>query len=143
MDPFVCVKTSAVLEVSGHVDGEVSIHCSVSWTKDNSSEHSNMYFCKGVCSRENILIQTERKRSSGRITLADSGNRVFSVTFRQLQLSDSGKYWCGVDRLGFDTYTAVILTVKEGKCMMFVTITLNKIYLYTSFNFFLLILIKL
>uniref|UniRef100_A0A3B4XNR8 Immunoglobulin V-set domain-containing protein n=1 Tax=Seriola lalandi dorsalis TaxID=1841481 RepID=A0A3B4XNR8_SERLL len=71
------------------------------------------------------------------ITLADSGNRVFTVTFHQLQLSDSGKYWCGVDRPGFDTYTEVILTVKEGKCMMFVTITLNKIYLYTLFNFFL------
>uniref|UniRef100_A0A4W6DHF4 Immunoglobulin domain-containing protein n=1 Tax=Lates calcarifer TaxID=8187 RepID=A0A4W6DHF4_LATCA len=232
----------SVLEVSGHVGGVVSILCPVSQTKDNNSQHSNMYLCKGVCSRENILIQTENKRSavtwqgrynievnrgdgvfnvtikklkrsdegryccgmekpfnvlyqevnlivldgdktcsdinvegfeggevsfqsshrlawkynkylcrdpcketedilatvksgkrveSGRITLVDSGDGVFNVTFSQLRLSDSGKYWCGVDRPGFDTFTAVTLTVKERKCDFF-SITM---YLFPLFYF--------
>ncbi|XP_023276386.1 CMRF35-like molecule 3 isoform X2 [Seriola lalandi dorsalis] len=115
----VCVKTSAVLEVSGHVDGEVSIQCSVSWTKDNSSEHSNMYFCKGVCSRENILIQTERKRSAvtrrGRYSMeVDRGDGVFNVTMKKLKRSDAGRYCCGVGKTFSVLYQEINLIVLDA-----------------------------
>uniref|UniRef100_A0A7N6ATE1 Immunoglobulin domain-containing protein n=1 Tax=Anabas testudineus TaxID=64144 RepID=A0A7N6ATE1_ANATE len=111
---------SALLEVSGHVGGEVSILCSASWTTDSNSEHNNMYFCKGICSRDNILIQTERERQSGRITLVDWRNGTITVSISQVQLSDAGTYWCGVDRPGLDTFTAVTLTVKKSKGNVYV-----------------------
>ncbi|XP_039656513.1 trem-like transcript 4 protein isoform X1 [Perca fluviatilis] len=98
----VCAEASAVLEVSGHVGGEVSIHCSGSWTTNNSSEHYHMYFCKGVCSRETILIRTERKRLAGarrgRYSMeVNRGDGAFNVTIKRLKRVDAGTYRCGVE----------------------------------------------
>ncbi|KAI3352922.1 hypothetical protein L3Q82_019503 [Scortum barcoo] len=53
--------------------------------------------------------------------MVDRGNGVVTVTFSQLQLSDLGKYWCGVDRPGFDTFNEVHLTVKKG-AVLFATV---------------------
>uniref|UniRef100_A0A665WAY7 Immunoglobulin V-set domain-containing protein n=1 Tax=Echeneis naucrates TaxID=173247 RepID=A0A665WAY7_ECHNA len=111
-DLLVSGRVGLAGSLSSYVGGEVSIHCSVGRTKDGS-----LYFCRGVCSRENILIQTDGKGSAitqqGRYSMeVNSEDGVFN-----LQLSDSGKYWCGVDRLGVDTYISVFLTVKEGKCL--------------------------
>ncbi|XP_026216175.1 CMRF35-like molecule 5 isoform X2 [Anabas testudineus] len=98
----VYLKASALLEVSGHVGGEVSILCSASWTTDSNSEHNNMYFCKGICSRDNILIQTERERQAvkqGRYRLeVDRGHGVFNVTITRLKRADAGRYCCGVEK---------------------------------------------
>ncbi|GAA6220157.1 uncharacterized protein LOC108885470 isoform X1 [Lates japonicus] len=115
----VCVTTSAVLEVSGHVGGEVSILCPVSQTKDNSSQHSNMYLCKGVCSRENILIQTENKRSAvtcrGRYNMeVNRGDGVFNVTIKKLKRSDEGRYCCGMEKPFNVLYQEVNLIVLDA-----------------------------
>ncbi|XP_040892921.1 CMRF35-like molecule 6 [Toxotes jaculatrix] len=114
-----CLATTEVLEVSGHVGGEVSVHCSVSRTKDNSSEHSNMYFCSGVCSRENVLIQTKRKRSPvtwrGRYSMeADRGDGVFNVTIKKLKREDAGRYCCGVGKTFNVLYQEVNLIVLDA-----------------------------
>ncbi|XP_035037280.2 CMRF35-like molecule 5 [Hippoglossus stenolepis] len=98
----VWVKTSPVLEVSSQVGGEVSIHCSVGWSRDNGSRPDNMYFCRGVCSVENILIQSEGKRSAvtwrGRYSMeVNSGYGVFNVTIKELKRADAGRYRCGVE----------------------------------------------
>uniref|UniRef100_A0A3B4XW09 Immunoglobulin V-set domain-containing protein n=1 Tax=Seriola lalandi dorsalis TaxID=1841481 RepID=A0A3B4XW09_SERLL len=82
----------------------------------NSSEHSNMYFCKGVCSRENILIQTERKRSAvtrrGRYSMeVDRGDGVFNVTMKKLKRSDAGRYCCGVGKTFSVLYQEINLIV--------------------------------
>lgn len=82
--------------------------------------NNNKYLCKDLCKgNEDILVTVESRgrAESGRITLVDWGDGRFTVTFSQLQLSDLGRYWCAVDRPGFDTFTAVHLTVKEGTCM--------------------------
>ncbi|XP_071360136.1 hepatitis A virus cellular receptor 1 homolog [Trachinotus anak] len=115
----VCVKTSAVLEVSGHVGGEVSIHCSVSWTKDDSSEHSNMYLCKGVCARENILIQTEGERPAvtrqGRYSIeVNRGGEHFNVSIKKLERADAGRYCCGVGKTFNVLYQEVNLIVLDA-----------------------------
>lgn len=114
------MKTSAVLEVSSYVGGEVSIHCSGSWTKDNSSEHNNMYFCKGVCSRENILIKTEGKRSAvkqrGRYSMeVNRGEGVFNVTIKKLKKEDAGRYCCGLEKTLDVLYEEINLIVLDGK----------------------------
>ncbi|KAF3687386.1 hypothetical protein EXN66_Car003058 [Channa argus] len=46
--------------------------------------------------------------------LVDLKDGSFIVNIRELQLSDAGRYWCAVDRPGFDTFTAVNLAVKKG-----------------------------
>ncbi|XP_034752388.1 CMRF35-like molecule 9 [Etheostoma cragini] len=99
----VCAEVSEVLEVSGHVGGEVSIHCSGSWTTNNSSEHYYMYFCKGVCSRDSSLIQPARKRLAGarqgRYSMeVNRGDGAFKVTIKRLKRVDAGRYCCGVEK---------------------------------------------
>ncbi|XP_029358983.1 CMRF35-like molecule 3 [Echeneis naucrates] len=101
----------ANINVEGFEGGEASFLCShkLAW-------NNNKYLCKEDCKEsEAVLVRVKSggRAQSGRTALVDLGNGAFNVTFRQLQLSDSGKYWCGVDRLGVDTYISVFLTVKE------------------------------
>lgn len=103
----------ASINVEGFERGEVSFQCQHKFARKN-----HKYLCKDPCKvSDDILVTVEsgRRAESGDITLVDSGDGAFTVTFSQLQLSDSGIYWCGVDRPGFDTYTEVQLTVKKGK----------------------------
>uniref|UniRef100_A0A3Q4C0B5 Immunoglobulin domain-containing protein n=1 Tax=Mola mola TaxID=94237 RepID=A0A3Q4C0B5_MOLML len=100
------------INVQGLERGEVQFHCShtLAW-------YNQKYLCKDPCKTgEDVLltVQSGQVVESGRITLVDLGDGHSSVTFSQLRLSDSGRYWCGVDRLGFDTFTEIYLTVKEG-----------------------------
>ncbi|XP_047435315.1 uncharacterized protein LOC125004625 [Mugil cephalus] len=95
----VCVEASDVLEVTGRVGGEVSVLCSP-WSTDNSSEPDRVYFCKGVCSGESVLIQADRKTSAvkrqGRYSvMVDRGHGAFNVTIRKLKRADAGHYHCG------------------------------------------------
>ncbi len=106
----------ADINVKGFEWGEVSFRCSHRFAWKN-----HKYLCKDPCKgSEHVLatVQSGRRVVSGRITLVDSGEGVFPVTFSQLQMSDSGRYWCGVDRPSFDTYTSVHLTVNKGTCIM-------------------------
>ena len=103
----------AIKNVEGFEGGNVSFQCShsLAWK-------SHKYLCKDQCKESKdklVTVKSDGRAESGRITLVDLRNGVFNVTFRELQLSDSGKYWCGVDRLGFDTFIQVNLTVKKGK----------------------------
>uniref|UniRef100_A0A3B4ZJI6 Immunoglobulin domain-containing protein n=1 Tax=Stegastes partitus TaxID=144197 RepID=A0A3B4ZJI6_9TELE len=120
--PAVCLEASEVLEVSGHVGGDVSIRCSGRRSTYNSSEHSTMYFCKDVCSGENILIQTKRRRSAvtqqSRYDLeVDRRDGVFTVTIKKLQRVDAGRYHCGVETAANLLYQEVNLIVLDGKVL--------------------------
>ncbi|XP_035804996.2 CMRF35-like molecule 9 [Amphiprion ocellaris] len=113
-----CLEASEVLEVSGHVGGEVSIRCSGRRATDNSSEHSRMYFCKGVCSK-NILIQTKRRRSaftqqSRYYMEVDRRYGVFIVTIKKLERMDAGRYQCGVEKANNMSYQEVSLIVLDA-----------------------------
>lgn len=102
-----------LMKIEGFQGRNVSFQCShrLAWTY-------NKYFCKDPCGSEKDRLATVKsggRAESGRITLVDSGDGSFTVTFSDLQLSDSHqKYWCGVDRPGLDTYTQIQLTVKKG-----------------------------
>ncbi|XP_028999731.1 uncharacterized protein LOC114851951 isoform X2 [Betta splendens] len=102
----VFVKASTVLEVSGYVGGDVSIHCSGGWTSNHSSQHNGLYFCKGFCSRKNILVQSERGApvTRGRYRLEVNREQgAFYVIIRRLTRADAGTYSCG----GEETFTAL------------------------------------
>uniref|UniRef100_A0A1A8I4F6 Immunoglobulin V-set domain-containing protein n=1 Tax=Nothobranchius kuhntae TaxID=321403 RepID=A0A1A8I4F6_NOTKU len=112
----VCVEASDILEMSGHVGGDVSIPCSSCWNTENRSENTSLYFCKGLCSGENPLIQTEVRSAvtrRGRYGMeSDEAGGVFTVTIRRLRRADAGRYRCGIR---FDlSHQEVILNVVDA-----------------------------
>ncbi|XP_073763451.1 uncharacterized protein isoform X1 [Danio rerio] len=116
---FVCVlwlwtfisefKTSTTDEVStqGYKGRNITITCSHKWASDNIK-----YFCRDPCKDTTEVLVKSDQSPKGRYTLKDTGD-VFTVTITNLQESDSGVYWCGVERVGLDTYNKVTLTVSE------------------------------
>uniref|UniRef100_A0A3P8YCA3 Immunoglobulin domain-containing protein n=1 Tax=Esox lucius TaxID=8010 RepID=A0A3P8YCA3_ESOLU len=115
-----CVEASpyGVLKVEG---GYVTFSCFFGW-----SENNNKFICKKTCSDEDILVETKGSRNvtQGRYSITDNGNGVFSVTIKDLKKSDSGEYWCGVERSVKDSYKELYLSVRDGKF----TVNLNWLY---------------
>ncbi|XP_073716125.1 trem-like transcript 4 protein [Misgurnus anguillicaudatus] len=93
-----------------HIEGnEVTITCSHEWASDNKK-----YFCRDPCNDKDNYIVSSDQTSNGRFRLKDSGNGTFTVTIIDLKESDSGIYWCGVDRSVKDTYHEVNLRVSKA-----------------------------
>ncbi|XP_041642034.1 uncharacterized protein LOC121508954 [Cheilinus undulatus] len=102
-------------EISAHEEtgvsgGTITIKCSHSYASTNVK-----YFCKGACNDEDVLISSRKSKTASdkRFTIKDEGN-TFYVTISHLTVGDSGTYWCGIERMGVDTYNKVVLRVKEG-----------------------------
>ncbi|XP_073670689.1 uncharacterized protein [Paramisgurnus dabryanus] len=87
---------------------QVTITCSHEWASTNKK-----YFCRDPCNDEDILVSTNRSPNR-RFRLKDFGTGTFTVTITDLQESDSGIYWCGVDRVFQDTYIKVNLRVSKA-----------------------------
>uniref|UniRef100_A0A671P785 Immunoglobulin domain-containing protein n=1 Tax=Sinocyclocheilus anshuiensis TaxID=1608454 RepID=A0A671P785_9TELE len=97
-------------DIHGYFGKGATITCSYSWASTNIK-----YFCRDPCNDiKDILVQSDQS-PTGRYTLKDSGEGTFTVNITDLQESDSGIYWCGVERFGFDSFKKVILTVSKGK----------------------------
>ncbi|XP_028977723.2 CMRF35-like molecule 1 isoform X2 [Esox lucius] len=98
--------------VIGVVGGRVIIKCSYTL-----AETSIKYFCKGICLTESgILIQTQDSENcteKGRYSIFDFRNGVFAVTIKDLKKSDSGTYWCRVDRIFEYTFQQVKLSIMD------------------------------
>ena len=83
-----------------------------------------MFFCKGECKEEDILIKTDDVTAqSGRYSIRyegeSSGSRYVSVTITQLTKSDSGRYRCGLGgSSGPDSYTDFDVTVTDGEFLL-------------------------
>uniref|UniRef100_A0A3B4F3W1 Immunoglobulin V-set domain-containing protein n=1 Tax=Pundamilia nyererei TaxID=303518 RepID=A0A3B4F3W1_9CICH len=125
--PEFSLTDGAIINVEGFEGRNVSFQC-----KHKIASNSNKYFCKDPCKDEGeklVTVEPGRRAESGRIALMDSGDGSFTVTFSHLQLSDSQKYWCAVDRPGLDTYTEVQLAVKKSTYI--VLSLLNKMHQYS------------
>lgn len=97
------------MSVTGVLGEEVTIKCS------HSNAFSNVkYFCREACGNEDVLIssRTNKMNSNGKYSIIDEGN-TFRVTISYLTKEDSGSYYCGIERIGVDTYNGVILTVTD------------------------------
>ncbi|XP_034150352.1 uncharacterized protein LOC105029359 [Esox lucius] len=107
-----CPAGSELLTVTGVVGGRVVIKCSF-----NSLDNHIKYFCKRLCLTESDVIIKTRVRKNyfeGRYSINDFGNGYFNVTIKDLERSDYGTYWCGVERDGVDSYQKVYLSVEEA-----------------------------
>ncbi|XP_057188051.1 CMRF35-like molecule 5 isoform X3 [Triplophysa rosa] len=96
------------IETHGYTGKNLTVSCQHSWVWRN-----RMYFCTHPCKDEDVLVSSDRS-SNGRFSLKYLGNGTFTVTITDLQESDSGIYWCGVDRVGPDTYHEVNLRVYKA-----------------------------
>lgn len=115
------MEASELLEVSGHVGGEVSLRCSSGRIADDGSDH-NFYFCRGVCSEENRLVQTETKTSAvtqrGRFSMEVSrGDAAFNVTIKRLRRTDAGRYQCAAGTRSSVKLQEVELTVLNSEIL--------------------------
>ncbi|XP_051014702.1 CMRF35-like molecule 9 isoform X3 [Acomys russatus] len=100
-------------EISGFEGDTVSLQCTY---EEKVTEHRK-YWCRQggiVLSRCSDTVYTDRDQevTRDRMSIRDSPRELsMTVTMRGLTLKDSGKYWCGVDRLGFDESFEVSLIV--------------------------------
>ncbi|MEQ2270277.1 hypothetical protein XENORESO_018616 [Xenotaenia resolanae] len=95
------------MSVTGTAGKPITIKCSHSYATTNVK-----YFCKGACNYEEVLIKSNdvNRDQNGKYCIKDDGN-TFSVTISNLEMSDEGIYWCGIERAGVDTYNKVKLRV--------------------------------
>lgn len=109
-------------EVSGYVGGNISLRCSGEW----STAADRSYFCKSLCSGEDVIIQTagtwaDATTSKGRYVLEHSGlDGAFTVTVMKLENTDTGRYHCASARMSDVIYRETYhLKILDGKMLLF------------------------
>ncbi|XP_078497390.1 polymeric immunoglobulin receptor-like [Lissotriton helveticus] len=93
---------------------ETTMHC---FYDKNRFLFGKKYWCAGGSRRTcDVLCDTSgfiNTKYATRLSLKDTRVGLFSITFRQLSLEDSGTYWCGIERPYADIMTSMTLDVKE------------------------------
>ncbi|CAL1601814.1 unnamed protein product [Knipowitschia caucasica] len=97
------------LQLSAEEDTDLEIQCTHTYAQGNIK-----YFCKVPCTDRDVLISSKQKEKNSRYSIRDTGN-TFYVTISGLTQADTGKYWCGVERVAKDTYSQVYITVTPKK----------------------------
>ncbi|KAI4566727.1 hypothetical protein MJG53_015404 [Ovis ammon polii x Ovis aries] len=98
-------------EISGFEGDTVSLQC----TYGEELKKHQKYWCREAglfISRCTGTVFSGEYGQEGRVSVHDNPreNR-FTVILRNLTLKDTGKYWCGVKKLGFDKTMSVSLLV--------------------------------
>ncbi|KAL6481970.1 hypothetical protein MHYP_G00100500 [Metynnis hypsauchen] len=109
---YAVTKDILAVKLTGRVDDHVSFSCFHLWASTNVK-----YFCRWGCSDKDVLIRSDgvgKIVKKGRYSLYDRGRGHITITIAGLWKSDSGKYWCGVERSGMDTFQEVFLTVLDA-----------------------------
>lgn len=107
VDDTLCVDVT----VTGSEGAEVHIKCSYS----QGFEECGKYFYKGVYKERVLILSSGEKTVNDRFSMWDDKKiRTFTVTIRNLIMSDSGSYgckaWCWFSR----DYKQVLLKVNKG-----------------------------
>ncbi|XP_051780487.1 CMRF35-like molecule 3 isoform X1 [Erpetoichthys calabaricus] len=107
------ISGDGVTVVHGIVGGSVTIDCRY----EQGFENYEKYLTNFKYTWNNALIKTKNPNTlvmEGRYSLYDDTSaRVFTVTIKELQMSDAGTYWCAVERTLMDDYTEVKLTLHQ------------------------------
>ncbi|XP_062866836.1 CMRF35-like molecule 1 [Trichomycterus rosablanca] len=104
-------EISAVLRLQGTENKQLNITCTHSWATTNVK-----YFCRQLCGDGDVLVRSAgvlKRAQKGRYSLFDGGGR-FTVGIDGLMKSDGGRYWCGVERVGMDTFEEVFINVLDA-----------------------------
>lgn len=103
-------------EVSGFEGDSVSLQC----TYEKKVRGHRKYWCREsglILSRCSDIVYSKQNQEvvRGRMSILDRPRELsMTVTMTDLTVKDSGKYWCGIDRLGFDESFEVSLIVFPG-----------------------------
>ncbi|XP_028636374.1 CMRF35-like molecule 9 isoform X4 [Grammomys surdaster] len=101
-------------EISGFEGDTVSLEC----TYEEKMKEYRKYWCRRggiLLPRCSDIVYTSQDQERGMMSIRDNPQELsMTVTMRDLTLKDSGKYWCGIDRLGLDESFEVTLTVFPG-----------------------------
>ncbi|XP_076118441.1 polymeric immunoglobulin receptor-like [Alosa pseudoharengus] len=82
------------LDVIGQVGGSVDISCRYPQESTNISKHLCKLSPESMCGD---LIASKTDETRGRFSIVhDRDQKLFTVTIRDLTMTDSGVYWCGV-----------------------------------------------
>uniref|UniRef100_A0A3P8S1J7 Immunoglobulin V-set domain-containing protein n=1 Tax=Amphiprion percula TaxID=161767 RepID=A0A3P8S1J7_AMPPE len=104
------------LDIVGHVGKNVTVECS-DWNVWTNVNFNVKYLCESPCSEDkHIIIKAEygQTKNNNRIELTNRENGLF-VTFTNLTMSDSRKYYCGVERYGHDSFIEVNLNITDSE----------------------------
>ncbi|XP_074486780.1 uncharacterized protein LOC141764958 isoform X2 [Sebastes fasciatus] len=105
-----------ILNINGRVGGSVTFKCS-DWEVWTGITSNVKYICVSPCTYDkHIVIKAAfgKTTNKNRIELTNRAEGL-SVTFTNLQKSDSKTYYCGVDRPGLpDSYIGVNLQVRDA-----------------------------
>ncbi|XP_035808560.2 uncharacterized protein LOC111575013 isoform X1 [Amphiprion ocellaris] len=106
------IVETTTLNIEGHVGKNITANC-VNWNVGTNVKYKAKYICDSPCTKDKHIItkaeygQTKKKN---RIELTNGGDSLY-VTFFNLERSDTQKYYCGVEILGFDALIEVNLKV--------------------------------
>ncbi|XP_029574844.1 CMRF35-like molecule 2 [Salmo trutta] len=98
----------------GYEGGALDIECSY----PDGYQYKPKYLCRHPCSNSDILIRSVKGEAFvpvGRFSVYDNVHGcTFIVTIQNLELQDSGHYYCGLDKWGRDVLTKVEISVSKA-----------------------------
>ncbi|XP_051802089.1 CMRF35-like molecule 1 [Acanthochromis polyacanthus] len=110
---LIIVETTT-LNIKGRIGKNVTVHCE-NWNVWTYVEDNAKYICNSPCKEDkDIFMKAEygQTKKKNRIELTNAGYSLY-VTFFNLKMSDSRKFYCGVERNGPDAYIEVNLKVTD------------------------------
>ncbi|XP_016372344.1 CMRF35-like molecule 3 [Sinocyclocheilus rhinocerous] len=115
----VFVVLTGVLMKSGNVyEGTVGEPVEIRCPYLDDYKYTPKYFCRHPCKSDHVLIKSAKSdqvSSNGRYSLIDIVSGLFfTVTIKHLRLTDSGVYYCGIDKWFSDTLNKVHLFVRPA-----------------------------
>ncbi|XP_051802090.1 uncharacterized protein LOC127533352 [Acanthochromis polyacanthus] len=127
---LIIVETTT-LNITGRFGKNVTVNCE-NWNVWTYVKDNAKYICNSPCKEhKHIIIEAEygQTKKKNRIELTNAGYSLY-VTFFNLEMSDSGKFYCGVKRFGPDALIEVDLKVIDGP----VTVTVRSTVPFADFK---------